>query len=125
MATTGNIVLASYVSSATEAILNEAVSYTSFAKINGSEQKALTSENLSASFSKTVSDTIVNGTVLAATGKIAGRIVPTNKGWIKPTKFSSSFVGKYAQKSIAQTAVQGGLYAIRNIVRHYAAMVVK
>ena len=61
------------------------------------------------SFETIISDTVVNGIITGITGKIAGKIVPTNSGWFKPQKFVSSFVGKYAIKSEMQTLIQSGL----------------
>lgn len=47
--------------------------------------------------------------MVAVTGAMAGKIVPTNNGRFKPQKFVSSFTGKYAIKSQVQTIVQSGL----------------
>ena len=118
-ATTGNLVAAAYASAATESVVNETLSYTKLASANGSQQKQLTGKNVSSSITNVLQDTIVNGTMIYAAGKVAGKVVKTNSGWIKPTKLVSSFFGKYALKSAAQTAVQGAIYAVRNTSRYY------
>jgi len=119
-AATGDLFAASYISAAAESIVNEGLSYTPLASANGSQRKQLTATNLSSSMTNVFQDTILNGTMIYASGKIAGNVVKTNSGWIKPTKFVSSFFGKYARKATAQAAVQGAAYAVRNVTRYYA-----
>lgn len=50
-------------------------------------------------------DTAVNGTIGMATGKFADKIVPLNKGWIRPTKIKTSFTGNYTKKIAKNTIV--------------------
>jgi len=116
---TFNTVAASYAGAAAESATNEAISYTSFASINGGQQKELTTDNISKSATKCIQDTMVNGTIAAATSKLAGKIVHTNNGWFRPKKFVSSFFGKYARKSAAQTAVQSIGNSIWHTIRYY------
>jgi len=122
--TTGNLVTAAYASAAAESVTNEMLSYTSLASANGENQKRLTAENLSNSITNILQNTILNGTMIYAAGKVAGKVVKTNSGWIKPTKFVSSFFGKYARKATAQAAVQSAIYAVRNVTRYYAQRLV-
>ena len=110
-AATGNFVAASFAGAAAEAATNEVVSYIpTVAQWNGnSVTKKVTTTNVVRSVTSVTVDTAVNGTVSAVTGKVAGKIVPTNNGWFKPQKFSSAFIGKYALKSDLQTLAQSGL----------------
>lgn len=71
--------------------------------------KKVTTGNVIDSTKTVLNDTAVNGTISAVTGKIAGKIVPTNNGWFKPQKFVSAFAGKYAIKSELQTLTQSGI----------------
>ena len=105
---TGNIWGAGYTSAEAESLTNEVLSYIpGIAQLNGqSTTKELTLENISDSLKTIANDTVVNGTISAITGQIAGKVVPINSGWFKPQKFVSSFVGKYAVKSHLQTLAQ-------------------
>lgn len=67
----------------------------------------MTKNNVISSVKTVAVDTAVNGTMAAITGKIAGKIVPTNPGWFPPRKFTSSFTGKYAVKVELQSLAQG------------------
>ena len=111
LAATGSVVAAGFASAAVESLANEAVSYIpKVSKINGQTvTKKVTTGNVIDSTKTVLNDTAVNGTISAVTGKIAGKIVPTNNGWFKPQKFVSSFAGKYAIKSELQTLTQSGL----------------
>ena len=108
---TGNCWAAGYASAAAEVLINEGASYVpGFSQFNGEiETKKITIENLFDSAKSILNYTAVSGTISGVTGKIAGKIVPTNNGWFKPQKFVSSFVGKYAIKSELQTLTQSGL----------------
>ena len=117
LAATGSVVAAGFASAASEAAVNELLSYTPLAKVNGYEQKDVSTENVVSSVATVVADTAINGTASAVTGKVAGMIVPTNNGWFQPQKLASSFVGKYAIKSQLQTYVQAGLLIGVEIVR--------
>ena len=92
-------------------LTNEVVSYIpKVSQANGQTvTKKVTTGNVIDSTKTVLNDTAVNGTISAVTGKIAGKIVPTNNGWFKPQKFVSSFAGKYAIKSELQTLTQSGL----------------
>ena len=109
LAVTGSVVAAGFASAAAETVTNEAVSYTSWAKYNGTTKKKVNQDNVINSVANVIVDTALNGTVSSVTGAMAGKIVPTNNGWFQPKKFTSSFVGKYAVKSELQTLVQSGL----------------
>ena len=114
LATTGNVWAAGFAGAAAESWTNEALSYIpGVAQINGQTvTKKLTKGNVINSAKTIIKDTAVNGTISAATGKLAGYIVPTGKTWIKPQKFVSSFFGKYAVKSELQTVTQSlGVFA--------------
>ena len=108
---TGSVTLAGYAGAAVESVTNEVVSYIpGLAKSNGRPApKKLTVGNVINSFTTVVGDTAKNGTIAVVTGEIAKRIVPINKGWIKPQKIVSRLVGKYALKSHAQSLIQEGL----------------
>lgn len=58
------------------------------------------------SINDVVSDTIVNGTIGIVSGKVADKVAKINKGWIRPTKFKTSFTGKYIKKVATNLAVQ-------------------
>ncbi len=111
LAATGNVWAAGFASAAAEALTNEVVSYIpKVSQANGQTvTKKVTTGNVIDSTKTVLNDTAVNGTISAVTGKIAGKIVPTNNGWFKPQKFVSSFAGKYAIKSELQTLTQSGL----------------
>lgn len=109
LAATGSVVAASFASAATESVVNQVISYTPLAKLNGSQRKNVTKGNVVNSVKTVAVETVFNGVVSTITGKIAGKIVPTNNGWFKPQKFVSSFVGRYAKKSELQSLTQGGL----------------
>ena len=111
LAATGNVGLASVASGTAEAVVNEVVSYIpEVSKWNGnSSTKKLTKKNVAKSVKTAVKDAVVNSATNYISGKTAGKIVPTNNGWFKPTKFLSSWIGKYAVKSEMQTLTQGGI----------------
>lgn len=111
LAATGNVWAAGFASAAVESLTNEVVSYIpKVSQANGQTvTKKVTTGNVIGSTKTVLNDTAVNGTLSAVTGKIAGKIVPTNNGWFKPQKFVSSFAGKYAIKSELQTLTQSGL----------------
>ena len=111
LAATGNVWAAGFASAAAESLTNEVVSYIpKVSQANGQTvTKKVTTGNVIDSTKTVLNDTAVNGTISAVTGKIAGKIVPTNNGWFKPQKFVSSFAGKYAIKSELQTLTQSGL----------------
>jgi hypothetical protein len=85
--------------------------YTNLSKYNGQEQKELTVENVNNSIGSVVSDTLVNGTMYAVTGKFVSKIIPMNSGWIEPRKFATSFAGSMSRKMQLQTIAQGLLIA--------------
>uniref|UniRef100_UPI00145A27B4 RHS repeat-associated core domain-containing protein n=1 Tax=Faecalispora jeddahensis TaxID=1414721 RepID=UPI00145A27B4 len=99
--------IASYSGATAESIVNQVLSYTPIAKINGSQKVSISEKNIVNSVKKVATDTVVSGTMAAVTGKIAGNIVPTNPGWFPPRKFVSSFTGKYAVKVELQGLAQG------------------
>ena len=99
--------IASYSGATAESIVNQVLSYTPIAKINGSQKVSISKKNIVNSVKKVATDTVVSGTMAAVTGKIAGNIVPTNPGWFPPRKFVSSFTGKYAVKVELQGLAQG------------------
>lgn len=101
--------IASYTSAAAESITNEAVSY-----IQG---KKITAANIKRSVTKVAKDTVVEGTQTYVAGRIAGNTVKTNRGWIRPKKFLSSFFGKYARKTWRQSAVQAVSTMISSTIR--------
>ncbi len=111
LAATGSITAAGFVGAAVESVLNEVLSYIpTISKYNGnSSTQKLSKENILNSTKNAILDTAVNGTISVATGKIASKIVPINKAWIKPQKFISSFAGRYAIKSNLQTVAQSSL----------------
>jgi hypothetical protein len=118
MAVTGNTVAAGFAGAAAEATVNQVLSYVPvLSQANGNETtKQLTIENIATSSANIVADTAVNGTISTITGKIAGKIIPTNHNWFTPQKFVSSFFGHYAVKSELQTAVQSTLITASNII---------
>lgn len=125
IAGTGNAAAAAYAGAAAESIVNEAVSYIPFVstKLNGQASvKKVTKKNVQSSLSNVVSDTIIEGTESYIAGKILGpianKIIPTNNGWFTPTKFTSSFIGKYALKNHGQSAVESGLSVCYDMVEH-------
>ena len=111
LAATGNVWAAGFASAAAESLTNEAASYIPYiSRLNGqTATKKVTLENVIDSTKTVLNDTAEYGTIYSVTGKIAGKIVPTNKGWFKPKKFVSSFFGKYARKSELQTLTQSAL----------------
>ena len=111
LAATGNIATAGYASAAAESLTNEAISYIPIiAQVNGqTATKKITTDNIIDSTKTILNGIAINGTISVVTGKIAGKLVPTNNGWFKPQKLVSSFVGKYAKKSELQTLAQAGL----------------
>ena len=111
LAATGNVWAAGYAGAAAESLVNEVVSYIpKVSKANGqTTTKKITTKNAIDSTKTILKDTAIYGTTSALTGKIAGKLVPTNNGWFKPQKFVSSFAGKYAIKSETQTLIQSGL----------------
>ncbi len=113
-AATGNVVAAGFAGAATESVFNQVSSYVhGLAQANGNKTtKKVTKTNFVNSIKTAVVETVVNGTVSVVTGKIAGKIVPTNNGWFKPQKFVSSFAGKYAIKSELQSLTQGGMLSV-------------
>ncbi|MBE6608150.1 MAG: RHS repeat-associated core domain-containing protein [Ruminococcaceae bacterium] len=106
MTATGDLMLASLASAAAESLINEVLSYTPLAEFNGQTQKDLTLRNALNSASNIIVDTAVGTVITAITGKVASKIIPTNKGWFTPIKFKSSFLGKYAIKSHTQSIIQ-------------------
>ncbi len=110
-ALTGNAWAASFAGAAAESAFNQAMSYVPKGKKSKQKRKKLTAKNVRNSLGTVFRDTVVNGTVSAVTGKVAGKMVPTNSGWIQPEKFVSSFTGKYAVKSELQALAQSGLSA--------------
>jgi len=100
-------IIAAYSGATSESVVNQTLSYTSLAKVNGLQQVAVTKKNVVTSVKTVAVDTVVNGTVAAVTGNIAGKVVPTNAGWFTPQKFVSSFTGKYAVKVELQAVAQG------------------
>ena len=116
IAATCNPVAAGFASAAAESITNEVISYTDSAYLSGVEKKTATKDNILGSVANVVTDTATNGTELAITGKLAGKIIPTNKGWFKPVKLVSCFIGKYAIKSTVQTVVQSSVIITTRLV---------
>ena len=106
---TGSLVAGSFAGAAVESATNEILSYTPLASINGTNKKSLNKQNVISSVCDVFKDTAVEGTLSVLTGKIAGKLIPTGKTWIKPKKFTSSFFGKYAQKSMQQSIAQSGV----------------
>ena len=100
--TTGNLALASIAGSAVESTTNEVASY-----VTG--KKKLTSDNIANSVANVAVNTASSAVAAGITGNISSKIVKINSGWFKPSKFTSSFTGKYARKVLAQTATQGAL----------------
>ena len=112
--TTGNLALASIAGSAVEATTNEVVSY-----VTG--EKKFTAQNVASSVANVAVSTGTGAITAGITGQLSSKIIKINSGWFKPQKFVSSFAGKYAQKVLTQTAVQGGLIAGFNTIKHWSA----
>ncbi len=104
---TGNIALGSFVGAATESLTNQVISYTKKSKMSGSKRKTVTKNNIVNSAVTVAKDTIVNGTVSTLLGEMSIKIIPTNDGWIRPQKFASNFLGKYAVRLEGQAAIEG------------------
>ncbi len=118
VAATGNAYAAAFAGAAVESAVNEVTSYTSWSGFNNdAEKKQVTAKNVAESFVNVAVDTGINGTTSLVTGEIAGKVVPINKGWIKPVKFKSSFIGKYSNKVKIQSLVDSGVNMGVNFVR--------
>ena len=106
--TSGNVIAASYAGAATESLFNAATEYSpTIAHINGLDTtRELNWANVRESLANSLIETAETGTILAITGKIAGKIVPTNNGWFKPKKLFSCVFGNYGRKMIGQTLTQ-------------------
>lgn len=112
VATFGNTAAAAYASAAVESVVNKAASYIpKVAQFNGEEDtRALTKENLLNSTADVLAETATNGTIYAATGQLASKVIPVNfKSWIQPQKIASCFNGSYAWKATGQTIIQNGI----------------
>ena len=106
----GDLALASYASAAVESVVNEVISYTPCAEVLcGCEQKELTLENVSQSLENVSTDTLINGTMYLATGKIADAIAPsTASPYNRRTKIKNIFKKeKWATEMISSTKIQG------------------
>ena len=102
-------VAAAYVGSFAETAVNEVLSYTPIASLNGSEQKKINSSNIQNSIEQVIQDTAINGTVNFTAGKISEKLVPINKGWFRPSTLKGGFVSKYAIRLHGQTAISTSL----------------
>lgn len=112
LAALGYPIVGTFVGAGVEAATNEALSYTDWSKYNGQKKKEMSSENIVDSIETITTDTVVNGFIAVATGKIAGEAIYINtKSWIKPKKISTSFIGKYALKNYGQYTIQS-IYTI-------------
>lgn len=120
-ALSGNAVASAYVSTAVESTVNEILTYTKFSFLSNSKQKTLTSNNISNSLLTIGIDTIVGGTSALAVGEIVETFIPI-KDWIKPTKFVSSFLGKYAVKFAGQTYIQANINTWANVTYSYLSI---
>ena len=100
LTTTFNPVLAYYAGAGVESIINEGGSY-------AMGTKKLTVNNAINSLKEIAADTIINGTIGAVTGKMAGDTIKINSNWYTPIKFTTSFTGNYAKKVLGQNLVQG------------------
>ncbi len=58
------------------------------------------------SIKDTVVNTIVNGTIGVVSGKVGDKVAKLNKGWIRPTKLKTSFIGNYVKKVYKNLAAQ-------------------
>lgn len=93
------VVTASFAGAAVTSISNEVETY-----VRGKE---VTKKNIVESSKSAVYSTVVAGTINVIGNSLAGKAIPTNPNWFIPTKFSSSFSGKYAKKVIGQTIIGG------------------
>lgn len=118
LASTGDVVTASYAAAGVESVVNEVASYIPGAcTFNGQEQKELTVKNVVYSaFVKCPAETLIEGTVGAISGGIAERLVPINSGWCKPRKLLTSFFGRYARRFVQQNAVQTAFITGGNVM---------
>ena len=123
-ASNGNVAAAGYASAAAESFVNEALSYTPIAGLNGSEQKELTEENIITSCANVVVDTVGNGTVLTVTGAVASKIAPTGEVPAKPESIVAYFAGSYAIKSQIQTYAQGAMIYAVDLVAYGLSQIV-
>ena len=92
----GNPVLAAFGAAFVESVTNEIVAYS----LN---KKTLNQENIEHSVESVINKTIFNTCIYYATGKVASKIEPLNKHWIKPTKIITCFTGNYARKVANQS----------------------
>ena len=83
------IAQAAYIGAAAESLTSEGIKY-------AFEGKELTGENIGLSIGEIVVDTVVNGTITFAAGKVGSTVFPTNSGWFKPQTFLAALRGKYA-----------------------------
>ena len=103
----GNTAMASYASAAAESITNEIVSYTPLTQLSGNEQQELNQENVSNSMGQIAEDTIINGTVYLAAGKLAERVSPvTAKLKSRKHRIRSQLRTTWAKQTISQTVRQ-------------------
>ena len=94
---------------------------TKLSELSGSKQKTITSNNIANSLFDIGKDTFIGGTVNLAVGEIAGTLIPTGD-WIKPKKFVTSFIGKYATKVTGQSCIQANINTWTNVTYSYLSI---
>ena len=82
--------------------VNEFISYTPIASLNGTTRKQNTRNNRVKSYAKVAKDTAINGVISAATGYIAGGAISCSY-YVKPITLSESLFSPPALVQHAQT----------------------
>ncbi len=84
--------------------VNEFISYTPIASLNGTTRKQNTRNNRVKSYAKVAKDTAINGVISAATGYIAGGAISCSY-YVKPVTLSESLFSPPALAQHAQTII--------------------
>lgn len=76
-----------------------------FAKANGKKKKDFTAENFKDTADEIITDTAIGTVKNVIANNIAGKIIPTNKGWFQPQSIETIFKSKYFRKTVYQDLI--------------------
>lgn len=104
--TTGSVTNGALVAASVTALADGYSQYNSkTAKINGKKKKDFTAENFKDTADEIITDTAIGTVKNVISNNIAGKIIPTNKGWFQPQKFTSTLKSRYFWKTVGQDGI--------------------
>lgn len=104
--TTGSVTNGALVAASVTALIDGYSPYINgFAQANGKKKKDFTAENFKDTADEIITDSAIGTVKNIIASNIAGKFIPTNKGWFQPQKLVTTVKSKYFWKTVFQDGI--------------------